>query len=248
MDKNKSSAVTTEYKDGAFYLEFYSEKANSLSRELILQINNALKIALVDFKDLKTIVITAKGDKVFSSGANLDEYKNLKSESEIASYLESIGLLLVTLMYYPVPVVSIVKGKTVGGGLGLIAASDYVIASTNSSYRLSELTLGVAPLVISPFLTYKIGNSHFNSLCYSTEWKDSNWALRTGLVSEVVDEADILNRTISLVLQLTKNSITPVKTLKEELLLKKELFEDKIKHYSRLNAQFVHTAREKGLL
>ena len=150
-------------------------------------------------------------------------------------------------MYFPVPVVSIVKGKTVGGGLGLIAASDYVIASDNSSYRLSELTLGVAPLVISPFLIYKIGNSHFNSLCYSTEWKTSEWALRTGLVSELVKEVDILTRTTSLALQLTKNSITPVKTLKEELLLKRKLFEDKIKHYSMLNAKFVNTAREKAL-
>ena len=59
-------------------------------------------------------------------------------------------------------IVTKVQGKAVGGGVGIIAASDVVIASNAAEIKLSEIQIGIAPLVIAPVIIHKIGIAHFS--------------------------------------------------------------------------------------
>ena len=92
------------------------------------------------------------------------------------------------------PIVGRVHGKAVGGGVGLIAACDYVLASEAASIRLSELSIGIAPLVIAPAVSRKAGASGLAALALSpTEWKSAYWAQEHGLFTKVYESRSELN-------------------------------------------------------
>ena len=72
--------------------------------------------------------------------------------------------------------------KTVGGGVGLAAACDYVLATDKAAIKLSELTIGIGPFVIAPAVERKVGLSGFSALALdATAWKSAHWAKEKGL-------------------------------------------------------------------
>jgi methylglutaconyl-CoA hydratase len=81
-----------------------------------------------------------------------------------------------------------IQGKTVGGGVGLAAACDYVLATKNAEIKLSEFTIGIGPFVIEPAVKRKIGISGVAELTIdATGWKSSNWAKEKGLYAKVFE-------------------------------------------------------------
>jgi methylglutaconyl-CoA hydratase len=93
----------------------------------------------------------------------------------------------------PVPVVTRVQGACLGGGMGLCAVSDVVIAESGSRFGFTETRLGILPAVISPFVIAKIGESHARALFPGGRRFDAGRALRTGLVHEVVEGIEALD-------------------------------------------------------
>ena len=92
-----------------------------------------------------------------------------------------------------------VQGKAVGGGVGIIAACDYVFAVEAASIRLSELTIGIAPLVIAPAVQRKIGVAALSELSLSpNEWKNAYWAHEKGLFSKVFDKHDEMDKELEI--------------------------------------------------
>lgn len=85
--------------------------------------------------------------------------------------------MILAIKNCPKFVIASVQGKAVGGGVGIIAACDYAIASETASIKLSELSIGFGPFVIAPAVIRKIGISAFSTLTIdSTNWKSSDWA------------------------------------------------------------------------
>jgi methylglutaconyl-CoA hydratase len=87
----------------------------------------------------------------------------------------------------PAPVVTRVQGAALGGGMGLCAVSDLVIAESGAKFGFTETRLGILPSVISPFVISKIGETHARALFPSGRRFDALRALRIGLVHEVVE-------------------------------------------------------------
>ena len=88
----------------------------------------------------------------------------------------------------PKPIVTRVHGKAVGGGVGVVAASDYAIATTNASLRLSELAVGIGPFVVGPVIERKIGPGAFGAMAIDADWRDAAWGERHGLYARIADE------------------------------------------------------------
>jgi methylglutaconyl-CoA hydratase len=80
-----------------------------------------------------------------------------------------------------------VHGKAVGGGVGIIAACDYAMATTAGDIKLSELALGIGPFVIEPAICRKIGKSAMAELSLETAWKTATWANQKGLYVKIVE-------------------------------------------------------------
>jgi methylglutaconyl-CoA hydratase len=98
----------------------------------------------------------------------------------------------------PVPVIARVHGAALGGGMGLCAVSDLVIAEAGTRFGFTETRLGILPSVISPFVIAKIGESHARALFPGGRRFDATRALRIGLVHEVVEGADALEAAVDL--------------------------------------------------
>ena len=96
----------------------------------------------------------------------------------------------------PVPVIARVHGASLGGGMGLCAVSDLVIAESGAKFGFTETRLGILPAVISPFVIAKIGETHARALFPTGRRFDATRALRIGLVHEVVEGEDALDAAV----------------------------------------------------
>lgn len=85
-------------------------------------------------------------------------------------------------------IVGRIHGKAVGGGVGIIAASDYAIATQESSIKLSEMAIGIGPFVIEPAVSRKIGKTAMSEMTLAAhEWKTASWAHQKGLYAKVLE-------------------------------------------------------------
>lgn len=87
-------------------------------------------------------------------------------------------------------------GEDGGGGVGIIAASDYAIASERAAIKLSEFALGFGPFVIGPAVARKIGPTAFTEASIDTEWRDAAWCRTHGLYAEVAPDTAALDAAV----------------------------------------------------
>jgi methylglutaconyl-CoA hydratase len=138
-------------------------------------------------------------------------------------------------------VIARVHGKVVGGGVGLVAACDYAIATKNAYSKLSELSIGIGPYVIEPVVSRKIGLTAFSQLSFDAEnWKSSDWSLNKGLFSEVVENQNELNNKLDEITnRISSYSPNAVKNLKQLYWKNTDLWDDLLPKNARITARLV---------
>lgn len=114
------------------------------------------------------------------AAAELDVEWNEQDAMAMADMFETVDTC-------PVPVVARVHGAALGGGMGLCAVADVVIAESGTRFGFTETRLGILPAVISPFVVAKIGESEARALFPGGRRFDAIRAQRIGLVHEVVE-------------------------------------------------------------
>jgi methylglutaconyl-CoA hydratase len=100
----------------------------------------------------------------------------------------------------PVPVIARVHGAALGGGMGLCAVADVVIAESGTRFGFTETRLGILPAVISPFVVAKIGESEARALFPTGRRFDAIRAQRIGLVHDVVEGEAALDTAVDTVI------------------------------------------------
>lgn len=159
------------------------------------QLVNDLKLAFSTLnkdENLSAVVLTGAG-KSFSAGADLKMMQSAANYSEEENQQEALqmGSLFDLVNNCRVPIVARVNGTAMGGGLGLIAACDIVIAAETARLSFSEVKLGIAPAVISPVVVSKIGSSWARRLFITGERFTPALAREIGLVHTVVPLAEL---------------------------------------------------------
>ena len=158
-------------------------------------------------EDLRAIVLRGDG-KNFCAGADLnwmagmvdyDRNENIRDSAELAK-------MFATINESPVPVIGRIQGAAIGGGVGLVAVCDIVIAETASKFGLSEVKLGILPAVISPYVIRKIGETHARALFLTGERFGVERARAIGLVHHVADGLEELDRAVERVVGDLKTS------------------------------------------
>src|SRR5207253_47918 len=96
----------------------------------------------------------------------------------------------------PKPIIVRVQGKTVGGGVGIVAAADYAIANRSASVRLSELAVGMGPVVVGPVIEHTIGRGPYGAMAFDADWRDAARAERHGLYAAVKDSIPELDAAV----------------------------------------------------
>ena len=160
--------------------------------------HNALNVALIEeltrcFEEISDddgvrVVVLAGEGRSFCAGADIGYMR----ETATFSYEENLeDARRLAMMYWtidecPKPLVARVKGAAMGGGAGLVAVADVVVADAEAWFAFSEVRLGIAPASISPFVVRKIGPSHARSLFVTGERFDAERAHEIGLIHRVV--------------------------------------------------------------
>jgi methylglutaconyl-CoA hydratase len=141
--------------------------------------------------DVRAVVLAGEG-KSFSAGADVEWMRNaidLSYEENVAD-ARRLRMMLETIDSCPAPVLARVQGHALGGGCGLVACADIVIAAPDVKFAFSEVKLGIIPAVISPFALAKIGSSAARRYFVTGERFDTVTALRIGLVHEIAEDLD----------------------------------------------------------
>jgi methylglutaconyl-CoA hydratase len=192
------------------------EVHNAFNKQLILDLMSAFTDLATD-SQLHAVLLTGEGPS-FSAGADL----KMMQESAVYTHAQNLddALRLAELFEiinnFPCPVVARVNGTAMGGGLGLISVCDIVIAVEGARLAFSEVKLGIAPAVISPYVVRKIGETHARVLFVTGERFTSTHAQKIGLVHIVTKSEDLdtaVSKTVSELLSGEPQAIRACKAL-----------------------------------
>lgn len=185
-------SITTNIKNSILEIEFYNKKANSFNSLMLKELIEVFENSGKD-NSILAIILKSKGEKVFSAGASFDEMLGIEEFRVAKEFFLGFARLIWSMVNCPKFIITIVQGKAIGGSVGITAASDYVIASANSEFRLSEYSVGIGPFVIAPVIEKKIGLAPLMEMTIDTEYKSSQWALEKGLVFNIQSGLDSAN-------------------------------------------------------
>lgn len=160
------------------------EVKNAFHPEMISEITQFFKN--IDSSAVTMVIMRGEGT-AFCSGADLNWMKSMVDYSLQENIDDSKKLWEMFEAVYrcPVPVVSIAHGDVFGGALGLLACADYVIAEKDTQFCFSEVKLGLAPAVISAFVSRKMQDIFYRPLMISGEVFNAEEAKRIGLAHQV---------------------------------------------------------------
>ncbi|MDH3285703.1 MAG: enoyl-CoA hydratase/isomerase family protein [Acidobacteriota bacterium] len=192
----EEGAVAASVDAGIGTVEFHHPKGNSLPGSLLRRIaENVTKLGGDD--DARVIVLRSRGERAFCAGASFDELLAIDGLPRGKEFFMGFARLMLAMRNAPKFVVTRVQGKAVGGGVGVVSASDYALAHDSASIKLSELALGIGPFVIGPAVERKIGKAGFTTLAIDADWRDARWAERCGLYTRLYDSHEDLDRSVA---------------------------------------------------
>ena len=178
--------ISLNKEKGLARITFSHPKSNCFPQAQLNKLIEALNDCATD-ELVKVIILQSAGEKVFSAGASFDELLAIKGLEDAKIFFAGFGSVILAMRNSPKFIIARVQGKAVGGGVGIIAASDYAIGHQSSSVKLSELSIGFGPFVIGPAVEKKIGRGAFAELSIGTDWRDANWAKEKGLFASVCE-------------------------------------------------------------
>jgi methylglutaconyl-CoA hydratase len=214
-DARQDGQVAVEIRDAIATVLFGHPKSNSLPSTLLRKL--ADEIAKVGANSgVKVIVLRSEGAGAFCAGASFDEMKAVADAPSGREFFSGFAKVILAMIRAPQFVLARVQGKVTGGGVGLIAASDYSFAVKGASLKLSELAVGLGPFVIGPVVERKVGRAQFEALSIDADWRDAEWGERHGLYSRVFDDPKDMDEALEKLVQfLAQSNPEAIKQLKQ---------------------------------
>jgi enoyl-CoA hydratase/carnithine racemase len=180
---------------GITTIEFFHPKGNSLPLKILDALTQEIHYA--GTHDSKVLVLRSAGSGAFCGGASFDELAEIKNETEGVNFFRGFANVINAMRKCNKFIIGRIQGKSVGGGVGLVAACDYAIAVTAAEIKLSELTIGIGPFVVGPAVERKIGRSAFSQLAIDAYlWRNSEWAKKKGLFAEVHETIEGMDESV----------------------------------------------------
>jgi methylglutaconyl-CoA hydratase len=172
------------------------EVRNAFNAELISEYQKVFAAlssgSEANFREVRAVILQGEGP-AFCGGGDLNWMRSGLDMSHEANLedCQKLTHMFLTMDRCPVPVIGLVHGFAIGGGVGLVSVCDHVIAADSTVFSLSEVKLGLIPACIGPFVISKIGPSQARSLFVSGERFKAEKAMRINLVHEVCSEAEL---------------------------------------------------------
>ncbi len=189
--------VAVRVAGGVATIQFSHPKGNCLPGALLRRMAESMDAISAD-PNARVVVLRSAEPGPFCAGASFDELKSLRDAAAGKEFFMGFARLILAMRRCPKFIIARVHGKTVGGGVGIVAAADYAVASSGAAVRLSELALGIGPFVVGPVIQRKIGVGAFQALAVdAVGWRDAEWGERHGLFAQVVSDHEALEGTVA---------------------------------------------------
>jgi methylglutaconyl-CoA hydratase len=189
--------VVSSIADGVATITFAHPKSNSLPGALLARLAEAVSDAGRD-NDARVILLQSEGTGAFCAGASFAELQAIRDAEGGKKFFMGFVNLILAMIRAPKFVVARVHGRAVGGGVGIVSASDYAIASLSASLKLSELAVGLGPFIVGLPIQKKIGMGAFAGMSVDADWRSAEWGYRHGLYAEVHSDAVALDAAVEL--------------------------------------------------
>jgi methylglutaconyl-CoA hydratase len=169
---------------------------------------------------LRTLVLSGSG-RHFCAGADINMMRDAGANSPEENRIDSERLdrLFNGLWAHPCFTIGAIQGVALGGGAGLVACLDHVIATSNVKIALSEGKLGILPAVIGPYVYRRLGSACFRRLAMQASRIEAEEALRTGFIEAVVESVDDLSPAVTALIEEVMGTGPQAVTLAKELTL-----------------------------
>lgn len=191
---NSTGSISLSIEATIATVEFGHPASNSFPSSLLKELTTTIE-TLGHNPEVGVVVLKSQGTATFCAGASFDELLAVTTEAEGKTFFSGFANLINAMRKCPKIIVGRVQGKTVGGGVGIAAACDYVLATHEASVKLSELSIGIGPFVIEPAVSRKIGKTALAELALTAqEWKSAAWAQEKGLYAKTFESIEKLDK------------------------------------------------------
>lgn len=164
---------------------------NAFDRAQVDAFNETLN-RLTGTDGLRALVLQGAG-KIFCAGADVTYLRDLgvgRWEANLAD-AEDYAAMSKRLRELPVPVIARVQGGAYGGGIGIVAASDIVLAEKSAKFAVTEGRFGFTASIMMPYLLPRIGTRQARRWCLTSEVMAAPEVRRIGLIDEVVEDGGL---------------------------------------------------------
>ncbi|MGB5006277.1 MAG: enoyl-CoA hydratase/isomerase family protein [Ferruginibacter sp.] len=188
--------VKSHIEHGINTIEFFHPQSNSLPGKILEELAREIHFAGTH-DETRVIILRSGGEKTFCSGASFDELVAIKNEQEGLRFFSGFANVINAMRKCPKFIIGRIHGRCVGGGVGLVSAVDYAIATDKADIKLSELAVGIGPFVVGPAVERKIGTAAFSALAIdATNWRSTDWAKRKGLFAEIYNSTENMDEAV----------------------------------------------------
>jgi len=174
-------------------IEFFHPEQNSLPGTILAQLAQTIT-EVGAMTAVKVIILQSGGDRTFCAGASFKELIAIDNAETGKVFFLGFANVINAMRTCPKFIIGRIQGKTVGGGVGIAAATDYCMATKFAAIKLSELNVGIGPFVVSPAIERKMGVSAMSQIAIDANtFYEASWAKDKDLfaaVYETIEEMD----------------------------------------------------------
>lgn len=177
-------------------IEFFHPEQNSLPGAILAQLANTIT-EVGNMSEVKVIILKSGGERTFCAGASFQELIAIDDAATGKVFFSGFANVINAMRKCPKFILGRIQGKTVGGGVGIAASTDYCMATQFASIKLSELNVGIGPFVVSPAIERKMGVSALSQIAIDANtFYDANWAREKGLFAQVFESIEAMDEAV----------------------------------------------------
>jgi methylglutaconyl-CoA hydratase len=177
-------------------IEFFHPDQNSLPGSILAKLADTIT-QVGNLNEVKVIILKSGGDRTFCAGASFKELININDAETGRVFFSGFANVINAMRKCPKFIIGRIQGKTVGGGVGLAASTDYCMATKFAAIKLSELNVGIGPFVVSPAIERKMGVSAMSQIAIdANSFYDAHWAMQKGLYAQVFESIEAMDEAV----------------------------------------------------
>ncbi len=177
-------------------IEFFHPEQNSLPGSVLKKLADTITEA-GNNDAVKVIILKSGGDRTFCAGASFKELIAINDAETGKVFFSGFANVINAMRICPKFIIGRIQGKTVGGGVGIAASTDYCMATKFAAIKLSELNVGIGPFVVSPAIERKMGVSAMSQIAIDANtFYEASWAREKGLYASVYESIEEMDEAV----------------------------------------------------